>query len=87
MQGHQDSPLTELGIRQATWLRDALHDIEFDGIYASSSPRAKKTAEIIRDQRSCEVIGCDDLNIMQLSVLVALLFLELKTLAVHFLFF
>jgi broad specificity phosphatase PhoE len=62
MQGHQDSPLTELGIRQATWLRDALHAIEFDGIYASSSPRAKKTAEIIRDQRSCEVIGCDDLR-------------------------
>ena len=62
MQGHQDSPLTDLGIRQAIWLRDTLHEIAFDSIYASPSPRAKKTAEILRAQRSCDVIYDDALR-------------------------
>ena len=40
LQGHQDSPLTELGIRQADWLSDALEKEEIDVMYASSSARA-----------------------------------------------
>lgn len=47
MQGHQDSPLTDLGILQASWLGDSLREIEFDAIYTSSSNRAFRTAEII----------------------------------------
>jgi broad specificity phosphatase PhoE len=62
MQGRHDSPLTELGIRQATWLRDALEPIDFDVIYASSSLRVLRTAEIIRHQRGCELICRDELR-------------------------
>lgn len=62
MQGWQDSPLTEPGVRQATWLRDALQSVQFETIYSSPSPRASKTAEILRDQRACEVIRHDDLR-------------------------
>mgnify|MGYP001164786947 CR=1 FL=1 len=35
MQGHHDSPLTEHGMQQARWLRDALTPIDFAAIYAS----------------------------------------------------
>lgn len=47
MQGRQDSPLTEQGMRQAMWLRDALKHVDFDAMYASPSPRARRTAEIL----------------------------------------
>lgn len=48
MQGHQDSPLTPLGVQQAEWLGKSLQDVHLDAVYASSSPRALRTAEIIR---------------------------------------
>ena len=47
MQGHLDSPLTQLGVRQATRLGEALSHINFDVIYASPSARAIHTAELI----------------------------------------
>ena len=59
MQGYQDSPLTELGRLQATWLRDAMHDIDLAAIYASTSPRAINTAEIIRARRALEIVTYD----------------------------
>ncbi len=59
MQGYQDSPLTELGILQATWLRDAMLDVDLAALYASTSQRAVKTAEIIRAQRPLEIITYD----------------------------
>lgn len=62
MQGRQDSPLTKLGIRQATWLRDALKHVDFDAMYASPSPRARRTAEILRHQRERELALHNDLQ-------------------------
>lgn len=59
MQGYQNSPLTELGVLQATWLRDAMLDIDLAALYASSSQRAIKTAEIIRGQRPLEIMTSD----------------------------
>ncbi len=59
MQGYQDSVLTQLGVLQATWLRDTMHDIDLAAIYASTSLRAIKTAEIIRDRRPLEIITYD----------------------------
>jgi probable phosphoglycerate mutase len=59
MQGFQDSPLTELGILQAAWLRDALLDIEMTALYSSTSQRAIKTAEIIRAKRPLEILTYD----------------------------
>lgn len=61
LQGHNDSPLTKLGKRQAQWLGVSLKNIEFDAIYSSSSPRAFHTAEIIRDKRKLDVIPSEKL--------------------------
>jgi len=62
MQGFQDSPLTEQGIQQALWLRNALQHVHFDVLYTSPSQRAEKTAEILHEQRDCELICHDDLR-------------------------
>ncbi|MBT2290017.1 histidine phosphatase family protein [Paenibacillus albidus] len=51
MQGHQDSPLTPLGVQQAQWLNRGMENVRLDAIYASTSPRALHTAEIIRGDR------------------------------------
>jgi probable phosphoglycerate mutase len=55
MQGRQDSPLTALGLRQAAWLGAALAEVAFDAIYSSPSPRALRTAEIVRGERPIRV--------------------------------
>ena len=51
IQGWCDSPLTELGIKQAKvagkWFKD--HDITFDHAYSSTSERCCDTLEIITD--------------------------------------
>lgn len=51
MQGHLDSPLTKLGVSQATRRGEALSHVNFDIIYASPSPRTIHTAELIRGDR------------------------------------
>lgn len=55
MQGFQDSALTALGLQQAEWLRKAMHTVPLDAIYASPSPRALRTAEIVRGERSIQL--------------------------------
>lgn len=52
MQGHMDSELTALGVQQAEWLNLAMRATPLDVIYASPSPRALRTAEIIRGERT-----------------------------------
>lgn len=47
MQGHLDSPLTELGIQQALSLRDKFRDIKFDRVLSSDLGRAIATARLI----------------------------------------
>lgn len=61
MQGHRDSPLSELGIRQAEWLAEALTDVEFEAAYSSSSRRALQTARIITGSRDIPVVPMDGL--------------------------
>jgi broad specificity phosphatase PhoE len=67
MQGHQDSPLTELGVKQAEWLAQALQGEDIDGIYSSSSNRALKTATILRAGRQLPIIKCDELKEINLG--------------------
>ncbi|WP_020618655.1 histidine phosphatase family protein [Paenibacillus daejeonensis] len=67
-QGHQDSPLTQLGLQQAGWLAEAMRDKQIDAIYSSSSTRALRTAEIIRDMRSLPIHARDGLMEMNLGV-------------------
>lgn len=47
IQGHSDSPLTEIGINQAKAVAKDLKNIKFDMVFSSDSLRAKKTAELI----------------------------------------
>lgn len=56
LQGHQDSPLTELGRKQAMWLGEALERTPIDVIYSSFSPRARMTAEYIRGTREIDIL-------------------------------
>lgn len=67
LQGQRDSPLTPRGILQATWLRDALRDVPLDGIYTSSSPRARATAQILGEGRAVEIQASDDLREIDLG--------------------
>ncbi|MBW4084928.1 histidine phosphatase family protein [Paenibacillus sp. S150] len=60
MQGHLDSPLTPLGEQQAGWLNRGLYKEPLDIIYTSSSPRALRTAEIVRGGRSIPLTACDE---------------------------
>lgn len=52
MQGRLDSPLTELGKRQALLLGKRLADRPIDVIYSSTAPRAIATAGLIKGERS-----------------------------------
>ena len=47
VQGALDSPLTENGIQQAKNAAKRLAKVEFDAAFASPSPRAYRTAQII----------------------------------------
>lgn len=53
MQGYSDSPLTEIGIKQAKIARDYFknNNITFDNAYSSTSERASDTLEIITDNK------------------------------------
>lgn len=55
-QGQANSPLTELGIRQAEAVRDALADEPIDTIVSSDLGRALQTAQIIAEPHDLRVI-------------------------------
>jgi probable phosphoglycerate mutase len=55
-QGHLDSPLTELGVRQAEALAGGLYGRGIEIIFSSDLGRALRTAEIINNKLSVEII-------------------------------
>ncbi len=55
LQGHHDTPLTELGIFQAKKLAEDFKDIDFKAVFSSDLLRAKRTAEIVKLERDLEV--------------------------------
>lgn len=61
LQGRGNSPLTEQGIERAKELRDRIKDIHIDIIYSSPIERALTTANIIKGDKSIEVITDDGL--------------------------
>ncbi|SDF79637.1 probable phosphoglycerate mutase [Fontibacillus panacisegetis] len=67
-QGHQDSPLTELGVKQASWLGESIQNEWIDAIFSSSSNRARRTAEIIKGNREIDIHESDDLREMNLGI-------------------
>ncbi|WP_274365304.1 histidine phosphatase family protein [Paenibacillus thermotolerans] len=62
LQGHKDSPLTNLGRWQARWLGEALEHVEFGAVYSSSSNRAMETAGLIAGRRSIRIVPSDELR-------------------------
>jgi phosphoserine phosphatase len=60
MQGHMDSALTPLGVQQAEWLSRGMQDTELDAVYASPSPRAFRTAEIILGDRDVPLMAAEE---------------------------
>ena len=59
LQGRGNSPLTEQGIERAKELRDRIKYIHIDIIYSSPIERALTTANIIKVDKSIEVITDD----------------------------
>lgn len=57
-----DSPLTDLGERQAIALAKRLRGIQFDAIYTSDLGRAVRTAKLITDETGGEAIPCPALR-------------------------
>lgn len=55
MQGHEDSPLTGEGIKQAKELAAKLKKIKFAAVFSSDLLRAKRTAEIITLEKKLAV--------------------------------
>ncbi|PNQ82063.1 histidine phosphatase family protein [Paenibacillus sp. F4] len=51
MESRLDSPLTDVGLKQASALENRLEDIPFTKIYSSPSQRAARTASIIKGNR------------------------------------
>jgi broad specificity phosphatase PhoE len=56
MQGLTDAPLNQTGIEQAKAARSAIGDVKFDAVYASPLIRAVRTAEIIGNVETDQVI-------------------------------
>jgi probable phosphoglycerate mutase len=56
MQGHSDSPLSEIGLRQAQMLARRLKKIEFKFLYCSDSGRAHHTARTVAELTGHELI-------------------------------
>ncbi|KIL40006.1 phosphoglycerate mutase [Gordoniibacillus kamchatkensis] len=79
-QGHQDSPLTELGTKQAEWLGESLRNERIDTIFSSSSPRARKTAELIRGARDLDIMESGALMEIHLGIWEGLTQTEVKQL-------
>jgi probable phosphoglycerate mutase len=50
-----NSPLTPRGLKGAEQLRDAVRNIDFDGVFTSDQYRAVKTAEIVVGDRDIEI--------------------------------
>ncbi|QYK67247.1 histidine phosphatase family protein [Paenibacillus sp. S02] len=61
MESRLDSPLTDVGLKQASALENRLEDIPFTKIYSSPSQRAARTASIIKGNRSIDITLDDHL--------------------------
>lgn len=62
MQGQGDSPLTELGIRQAKWLANRLENKDIGYVYSSPLRRAADTADIVNNVLQASILLDDRLK-------------------------
>jgi probable phosphoglycerate mutase len=78
MQGFDDSPLTEKGVRQAEATAAALSAQRFDAVYASPQGRAKRTAEIIANPHDLHIEYRLELRERNLGVMQGLTLEEVR---------
>ena len=50
--GQTDVPLSDTGVKQALWWRDALEPVAVEGIYCSDLVRSRHTAEIVAQKQT-----------------------------------
>jgi Fructose-2,6-bisphosphatase len=62
VQGWCDSPLTELGKKQAKYASDYFKDITFDAAFSSTSERASDTLELVTDMNYTRLKGLKEWN-------------------------
>ena len=78
MQGQQDSPLTELGVRQARQLAARLKNVAFAALYSSDLGRAYRTAVSIADETGHEVVSDIRLRERNFGIFEGLTHAEIK---------
>lgn len=79
MQGHSDSPLSEVGLRQAESLARRLKEMKFDALYCSDSGRAHHTARIVAAMTGHELTVEPRLRERHFGVFEGLTALEIQT--------
>lgn len=62
VQGQRNTPLDELGVRQAQCAARRLFNEKIDAVYSSDLARAMKTAEIIAGPHQLQVVSCQALR-------------------------
>lgn len=68
IQGKSDSPLTGLGVKQASQLGKRLSGVDLDVIFSSSSHRALRTAQLVNDaQKRKSPLHTED-DLMEISL-------------------
>ncbi|MGL5152817.1 MAG: histidine phosphatase family protein [Clostridium sp.] len=77
-QGWADSPLTELGVKQAEALKGRLEDINVDVIYTSPIGRANDTANILKGNKNIEVVTHDGLKEFNFGIWEGMTTVELE---------
>ena len=78
VQGHCDSPLTDLGVKQVKETAAKLKDIEFSICYHSPLGRTVKTSELILEHRDITKIPKDNLKEINLGTLEGKNFFDVK---------
>jgi broad specificity phosphatase PhoE len=68
MQGHLNSPLSPVGVKQAVDARKKIEGLPFDYAYSSSSGRALETISLLLDDCEFPVVPLDDLREINLGV-------------------
>lgn len=71
-QGHLDGQLSEMGIKQAQAVADALADDHFDALYSSDLGRAVQTAQIIAKKIHLDIITDPRLRERHLGIMQTL---------------
>ena len=78
--GRSDVALSDIGLRQAEFLRERLKEEKIDFVYSSNLKRALVTAQIIAGKHNLEVTACLELREIDFGKLEGLAFDEINQL-------